>query len=93
MKKFEFSYVDDDLDMHFIHIYDEDIVSACERVLFRPVNVEELKAGAQGNFFILGWINTNFTIHVSPYEPSSHCELPSGERRTIKVNPILEGLV
>lgn len=91
MKSFEFSYVDDNKDMHFVVVYDDSLISAMERVLGRGVSSSELRqSGPTGNWFVTGWENTNFTVHEQLYQPSSHVVMPQSKP---KVNPILEGLI
>lgn len=98
MKRFEFSYRGRDDDMHFVVVYDDALVSACERVLCRKITANEINTTSlHKNYFITGWENTNFTIHEQPYQPSSHVTMPvvaiKGDANIKVVNSILEGLI
>jgi len=91
MKRYEFSYRDNNHDMHFVVVYDNSLRSAIERVLGRGVELStELKqSSGTGNYFISGWENTNFAIHEQPYEPSAHVIMPHKS----KIDSVLEGLI
>lgn len=98
MKKFEFSYRDLNDDMHFVVVFDDSLVSACERVLGRTVELAtEMHESGHGNWFITGWEDTRFTIHELPVTPgvSHHVAMPQSKepsKQASKILELLEGL-
>jgi len=98
MKRFELSYKGRDDTVNFVVVYDENVESACERVLGRPVNPEEIRHGRH-NKFITGWENTLFTIFEGEAPIGSSVSfVPAAlyikkDDKVNVVNSILEGLV
>jgi len=99
MKRFELSYRDKADGVHFVVVYDENVESACERVLGRPVDPNEIKQSLLGNRFITGWENTLFTIFEGEGPIGSSVSfIPAAlyirkDDKVNVVNSILEGLI
>jgi len=95
MKRFELSYRGKDDTVHFVVVYDESMVSACERVLGRVVDSCEIKCSITGNKFIAGWENTLFTIFEGEGPISSSISFVPAAlyiKKDTKIENILAGL-
>lgn len=82
--------------MHFVVVFDKDILSACERVLGREVQQHELSHSRTGNMFLRGWVNTHFTIFEGEAPISSSIRFEPANlyvKKDSKVEKILAGLV
>ncbi len=55
MKRFEFCFRGYDGRPNFGIVYDDNILSACERFLFRPITSADLNTTPNGNYLLLGW--------------------------------------
>lgn len=91
MKKYEFSYRAGD-NVHFVTLYDENIQSACERVLSRKVEEREIDQSLY-NYFITGWENTRFTIHVMEYNAAQSSHVAMYTPSKTRTDSILDGLI
>jgi hypothetical protein len=61
--RYEFCYLDHERRPMFCIMWDDNLLSACERLLCRPIDPNELGVTPQGNYLIRGW-ETHETISV-----------------------------
>ncbi len=100
-KRFEFSYMHLG-QPHFAVVYDDNILRACERILFRAIAPEDLVQTTNGTWFVRSWFDNEFmAVKEDVWMPSSVGSTPTvdpSEKKTTRSKvptqeEILQGLI
>jgi hypothetical protein len=95
--KYEFTFIWDGR-LHTAIVYDNSLLSACERVLCQPVHESQIQQSKTGNYFLVDDGGQHWAIKKHPYAPSAVFATPTVEPQVRKKTgpstaDVLSGLV